>query len=276
MAKGEGLVYYKWYFDKTRELEGFVKDGILTLEQAAELFFAVQAYAENGEMREMSSPYLVMIYKPLCKDADRAKQAYDDLVEKNRANGKKGVQGKAAKAAAKAAAEGAEAPPALPPAKQVKFSPPTRKQFKDAMERFLSHDWEDEDIDASDYDIDRLYDKLNENGWTLEGHAIQSRDDWEHVLYSRFCPMDTCGIDTWMFWLKLAEECPDNVPFGELRRLGEEFEENCAECIGRDSFSGVEDYDFNVNGLRTSNCAQAIAAYVKSRFEDSKEREPTA
>lgn len=232
MAKGEGLVYYKWYFDKTRELEGFVKDGILTLEQAAELFFAVQAYAENGEMREMSSPYLVMIYKPLCKDADRAKQAYDDLVEKNRANGKKGVQGKAAKAAAKAEAEGAEAPPALLPTNQVKFSPPTLTQFKNAVEHFNGTEW-DEEADYDDYAVEGLYDELKENNWIWNGRfKVQSRADWEKLLYERFSPfsvpydkvVEGYNMSQWGVFKFVAERFPDGATLSEIGEVADNFD----------------------------------------------------
>ena len=227
MAKGEGLVYYKWYFDKTRELEGFVNDGLLTLEQAAEIFFAVQAYAEKGEVREMSSPSLRMTYKSLCTDADRAKQAYGQKVEKLKDSGKKGGKAKAANAAAKAI-DNLPTPQQSPP----KFKPPTLTQFKNAVDHFIENEWDDE-VDYSEYDVEALFDELNENGWIWDGRfKVQCRDDWELLLYNRFSPFTTpfdkveegYSLSQWDVFKIVARMYPDGATLSEINKVANHFD----------------------------------------------------
>lgn len=259
MAKGEGLVYYKWYFDKTRELEGFVNDGLLTLEQAAEIFFAVQAYAEKGEVREMSSPALRMTYKSLCTDADRAKQAYGQKVEKLQDSGKKGGKAKAANAAAKAT----ESPPA-PQQSPPKFKPPTLAQFKNAVDHFNENEWDDE-ADYSEYDVEALFDELNENGWVWKDRfAIQSRKDWETLIAHRFCPYDSCGVPEWNIFQVWANRFPIGATFSGVHTAFQEFED-CEIINGSTNF-------FEVDGKAYNTPFLAMDAFIKSRFGDSQER----
>ena len=262
MAKGEGLVYYKWYFDKSRELEGFVNDGLLTLEQAAEIFFAVQAYAEKGEVREMSSPALRMTYKSLCTDADRAKQAYGQKVEKLQDSGKKGGKAKASNAAAKAT----ESPPA-PQQSPQKFKPPTLTQFKNAVDHFNENEWDDE-AEYSDYDVEALYDELSENGWIWMGrYHIQSRHDWEMLLSYRFGPYKTGGCTDWKILNELSKKICSVFTMGELISIADDFTLSWGSWGSDD---GKEYY--KLDGQTYHEPFKAIDAFIKSRYGDSQER----
>lgn len=173
MAK---LSFYKWYFDKTRELETLVNDGDLTLAQAAELFFAVQHYADAEEKREMSCQVLKILFKSYCSDVDRAIRAYQTLCEVRAESGAKGGKKKAANAAA------ADEDPRENPQKKKKFKPPTKAEFTTAARRLANNNGYEYD----QYETDCLYDELQQNGWLLEGKRhIFSREDWEMLILIR-------------------------------------------------------------------------------------------
>lgn len=257
MAEGESLAYLKWYFNKTDALESFVKDGLITKEQAADLFFAVQAYAKTGEERDLSDPALIMQYKTLCIDIDKAKKKYVQKCETNRRNGAKGGKAKAEKAAAK----GSEAAPAAPAPEKPKFKPPTLTQFKNAVEHFNENEWDGE-ADYSDYDIESLYDELNENGWVWKDRfAIQSREDWEKLIQWRFgtysAEISGFRLIDWDLLRWTADAYPFEASLSKLANIADD----------------VEDYLEGADIKEPRYISTKIREFIKSHFIDNQERE---
>lgn len=215
MATEKGqLTYYKWYFDKSRELEQMVNTGLLSLAQAAELFFSVQEYGEKGTKREMSTDSLKILFVSYCGDVDRAKGKYQDKVNKLAENGAKGGRAKAAKAAAAKEDPGAGSDPEEP--KQPKFKPPTKAEFTTASRKMS----ERSKYDFDQYDTDRLYDELKENRWQTENkQRIFCREDWEAVIKVRlYCDYD----EFYDLFLSLSPE-----PIGRFFSLFNNFSWKC-------------------------------------------------
>ena len=167
------LVYFKWMVDDAEVLKENLSN-----EQIGELFIAVMDYLRDGTVYEVSKD-LRLIYADYKKRVDRSRITYEETCAKRAESGKKGGTAKAKNAARSAVAD-------LEQAK--KFKPPTRKQFKDAVENFSD---DGELYTASNYEIDCLYDHLVESRWMIDGFSIQNRADWESVIIARFYKPDS-------------------------------------------------------------------------------------
>lgn len=166
MGKGE-FAYYKLEFSDFETIRES-----MTPEQGMDLLAAIIEYTKSGTVVDVPQEAKVF-FAMLRKKQDRAKAKYDELCNKLAENGKKGGEAKAKNA--KGEAKEAE---------QVKkFKPPTLTQFKNAVKRIV----EDNGFDsAEDYDIESFYDQLKEANWQFEGMAIQSRKDWEKIIFAKF------------------------------------------------------------------------------------------
>ena len=162
------LSYFKWMSDDAEVL----KEN-MTAEQIGELFVAVMDYLQTGTVKEVSTD-IRFAYADYRKKVDRACVSYDETCAKRAESGKKGGKAKA-KNAAKAAGP--------TPDQAKKFKPPTLSQFKNAVKEVVDQNCFD---DVNSYDIEAFFDSLNEQAWNLEGMAIQSRKDWESIIYARF------------------------------------------------------------------------------------------
>lgn len=162
------LVYFKFMAEDAE-----VMKENLTTEQIGELFLAVMDYLETGEVADVSKA-IKYPYSDYRKRVDRARSSYEETCAKRTESGKKGGTAKA-KNAAKAAA--------TTPAQKVDFKPPTLSQFKNAVNKIVG---ENDFDDVDDYYIEAFFDKLKEQSWNFNGMAIQSRKDWEEIIYARF------------------------------------------------------------------------------------------
>lgn len=144
--------------------------------QVGELFLAVMAYVRDGTIRELP-PELKFPLAQYRAKADQSKAKYEEKCAKLAENGAKGGKAKAAKASGKR-----EATPEPP-----KFTPPTLKQFRDAVAHFYDNG-ELGDNEPEDYDIDRLYDELKAAGWKIGNEPIKSRREWELAIISQLSP----------------------------------------------------------------------------------------
>lgn len=174
------LVYFKWMVEDAKVL----KEN-LTTEQIGELFVAVMDYLQTGTVVEVSKE-IRFPYADYRNKVDRACASYDETCSKRAESGKKGGKAKAQNAA-KAAGQ--------IPNQAKKFKPPTLSQFKNAVNKIVDDSGFD---DADNYDIESFFDSLVERSWIFEGMPIQSRKDWEEIIYARFhdpLSYDNDGLD---------------------------------------------------------------------------------
>lgn len=141
-----------------------------TQAQVGELFLAVMAYVRDGTVRELP-PELKFPFAQYRAKADQSKAKYEEKCAKLAENGAKGGKAKAARVS-----DRTDATPKLP-----KFTPPTLKQFRDAVAHFYDNDALG-DNKPEDYDIDRLYDELKAAGWKIGNEPIKIRSDWEAAI----------------------------------------------------------------------------------------------
>ena len=144
-----------------------------TYAQVGELFLAVMAYTHDGTIRELP-PELKFPFAQYRSKANRSKAKYEEKCAKLAENGAKGGKAKAAKAAGDH----------QPDSPKVKFTPPTLKQFRDAVAHFYKGD-ELGDDEPEDYDVDKLYDSLKAAGWKIGREPIQNRRDWEFAIITQ-------------------------------------------------------------------------------------------
>lgn len=141
-----------------------------TKEQAGEWLFAINAYAKDGTVREVSPELVYPLHEYRAK-IDAARRKYEIKCETNAKNGAKGGRAKAENAKRKAAE--AQAP---------KFTPPTKTEYKAA----IRHMRNEGDIDCDDCMADRFFAEMTSNDWKIGTVPIQSRNDWEQIIQYRF------------------------------------------------------------------------------------------
>ncbi|WP_217959739.1 DUF6291 domain-containing protein [Acutalibacter muris] len=143
------------------------------MERFGQLVLALMYYTTDGTMPDNLPPDISMMFAIYQRKIDAAREKYEQKCLNNAKNGAKGGKAKAAKASGEAGTR--------------KFTPPTLKQFRDAVAHFYDDDELGND-EPEDYDIDRLYDELKAAGWKISGEPIQNRRDWELVIINRFSP----------------------------------------------------------------------------------------
>lgn len=148
------------------------------MERFGQLVLALMYYTTDGTMPDDLPPDLKMMFGIYQRKVDAAREKYKNKCEVNAENGSKGGKAKAENAKKKATGP--------------KFTPPTLKQFRDAVEHFI----DDGEIseDTTDYDIDSFFDKLKDAGWTINGKPIQSRTDWEFAIKARFFEFNIASV----------------------------------------------------------------------------------
>lgn len=166
------LTYFRWYVDEAQ----LIKEQ-LTNEQAGELFISVMDYLRDGTSTEVS-PAIKWPYLDYQHKIDRSREAYEKKCAINAENGAKGGTAKAENA--KKRGSGCSA------TYSCKFVPPTKKQFIAA----ITHGVDEGDISSgiSGYDIDRLFEGLSGENWTIGGEQILNRTDWEASIAIMFPP----------------------------------------------------------------------------------------
>lgn len=140
------------------------------MERFGQLILAIMRYTVDETVSEDLPPDLKIMFSIYQKKIDFAREKYKRKCETNAENGSKGGKAKAENAKKKATGP--------------KFTPPTQKQFRDAVEHFI----DDGEIseETTDYDADSFFDELRDAGWTIGGAPIQSRGDWETAIRERF------------------------------------------------------------------------------------------
>lgn len=140
------------------------------MERFGQLVLALMYYTTDGTMPDDLPPDINMMFGIYQRKVDAAREKYKNKCAVNAENGSKG--GKAKAENAKKKATGPE------------FTPPTLKQFRDAVQHFADNDEIPED--TTDYDADSFFDELKDSGWTIGGAPIQSRRDWESAIKVKF------------------------------------------------------------------------------------------
>lgn len=140
------------------------------MEQFGQLVLAIMYYTANGTIPDDLPPDLRLMFTIYQKKIDAAREKYVNKCAVNAENGAKGGKAKAENTKKKATSQN--------------FTPPTLKQFRDAVKHFVDN--EDISSDIDDYDIDAFYDGLKSAGWTIGGAAIQSRKNWESAILAKF------------------------------------------------------------------------------------------
>ena len=134
------------------------------------LVLAIMNYTMDGTMPDDLAPDLKMMFGIYQRKVDAAREKYSHVCSVRAESGAKGGKQKAENAKNKSAG--------------VKFTPPTQKQFRDAVQHFADDDEIPED--TTDYDADSFFDELKDSGWTIGGAPIQSRRDWEAAIKAKF------------------------------------------------------------------------------------------
>lgn len=140
------------------------------MERFGQLVLAIMRYTVDETVSEDLPPDLKIMFSIYQEKIDFARKKYKKTCETNAKNGAKGGKAKAENAKKKATGP--------------KFTPPTQKQFRDAVEHFADNLEIPED--TTDYDADSFFDELKDAGWTIGGEPIQSRADWETAIKERF------------------------------------------------------------------------------------------
>lgn len=131
---------------------------------------ALMYYTTDGTTPDDLPPDINMMFGIYQRKVDAAREKYEKKCATNAENGSKGGKAKAENSKKKTTG--------------AKFTPPTQKQFRDAVQHFADNDEIPED--TTDYDADSFFDELREAGWTIGGAPIQSRGDWEWAIRERF------------------------------------------------------------------------------------------
>lgn len=140
------------------------------MERFGQLVLALMYYTTDGTMPDDLPPDINMMFGIYQRKVDAAREKYKNKCAVNAENGAKGGKAKAKNAKKMAAGP--------------KFTPPTQKQFRDAVQHFADNDEIPED--TTDYDTDAFFDELKDSGWTIGGAPIQSRADWEAAIRAKF------------------------------------------------------------------------------------------
>ena len=148
------------------------------MERFGQLVLALMYYTADGTMLDDLPSDLKIMFGIYQRKVDAAREKYENKCAANAKNGAKG---------GKAKAENARKKP-----DGVKFSPPTQKQFRDAVKHFVDMDEISED--TTDYDADSFFDKLRDAGWTIGGAPIQSRTDWETAIKAKFFDFNIASV----------------------------------------------------------------------------------
>lgn len=145
------------------------------LDRFGKLVLALMYYTADGTEPDDLPPDLRAMFAIYQRKIDAAREKYDHTCAVRAENGSKGGKAKAENAKRKSGG--------------AKFSPPTKKQFRDAVQHFADNDEIPED--TTDYDADSFFDGLKDSGWTIGGAPIQSRRDWEAAIRAKFYRYDS-------------------------------------------------------------------------------------
>lgn len=174
-AKKVGLPRPPFYASEYLDMAEILQ---FAMERFGQLILAIMRYTVDETVPEDLPPDLKIMFSVYQKKVDFAREKYQSKCKTNAENGKKG---------GKAKAENVKKMAAGP-----KFTPPTQKQFRDAVEHFIDNGEISED--TTDYDADSFFDKLKDAGWTINGNPIQSRTDWECAIKAKFFEFNIASI----------------------------------------------------------------------------------
>lgn len=162
------LTYYRWYIDEVETMRELFSPA-----QMGELFFAVMDYVRDGTVREVSAETRYA-YIDCMKKVDRSRTAYEKKVANLSANGAKG-----GRARAENARRDQEEKQTAPSSGAGAFVPPTRRRFHQTARRLAG----EEGAEAMDGEaVDALYDRLEGEGWTIDGEPLRGDGDWKGAL----------------------------------------------------------------------------------------------
>ncbi len=170
----DDLYYFQWEVSDAKTLQKMLDAGKITLAQVGELFLAVMDYVNQEEVEV--SPELLFIYTAFQTRIDSKREARVKVGMARAESGRKGGQAKAESAKAESARK-----------TETTFTPPTKKQFLDAIEHFAD---EGAISEPDDYEIDEFYDELKDSGWRIGGAPIRRRSDWEEAIVAKFNEID--------------------------------------------------------------------------------------
>lgn len=224
----------------------------MTKEQGFELICAIVDYSRDGTIAELPAE-LRIPFAMLKKKVDQAHKVYEDKCNTLKENGRKGGQ---------ARAKNREQAAGSAPAQVKKFKPPTLSQFKNAVKKIVN-DFSFDDADS--YDIESFFDSLVERSWIFEGMAIQSRKDWEEIIYARFhdpLSYDCEGLYTSYYDIFCYVICT----YQQLHHQWDDIETILSDLICRCWKNGV----WNVNGceFEKKNWKAAIDALLPEWIEE--------
>lgn len=171
------------------------------MERFGQLVLALMYYTADGTMPDDLSPDLKMMFGIYQRKVDAALEKYKKKCATNAENGSKGGKAKAENSKKKTTG--------------AKFTPPTQKQFRDAVKHFA--DCGDIDEDTSDYDRDAFFDQLEESGWAIKNRPIQCRSDWEYAIRAKFFNFNVSSISHLyysVFSAIFSDFCPDGGESG--------------------------------------------------------------
>lgn len=164
------LSYIKLFIDDLSLVES-----CFTREQAGEWLFAINAFAKDGTIREVS-PDLIYLFRAYMAKIEASKKNYDEICRKRAEAGRNGGKAKAANAKARAQQEVEGEQPA------DAFAPPTKKQYMDAVQHFRNS----EEIHVDNFEAGEFFDKLKADSWKISGVSIQAAKEWQDALAARF------------------------------------------------------------------------------------------
>lgn len=171
------------------------------MEQFGQLILAIMRYTVDERISEDLPPDLKIMFSIYRKKIDFAREKYIKKCTTNAENGSKGGKAKAENSKKKTTG--------------AKFTPPTQKQFRDAVKHFA--DCGDIDEDTSDYDRDAFFDQLEESGWAIKNRPIQCRSDWEYAIRAKFFNFNVSSISHLyysVFSAIFSDFCPDGGESG--------------------------------------------------------------
>lgn len=148
------------------------------MERFGQLILAIMRYTLDETIPEDLTPDLKIMFSVYQKKIDFAREKYKKKCATNTENGSKGGKAKAENSRKKTIG--------------AKFTPPTQKQFRDAVQHFADNDEIPED--TTDYDADSFFDELKDSRWTIGGAPIQSRRDWESAIKAKFFKFNIASV----------------------------------------------------------------------------------
>ena len=236
------MVYLKLYLDEVE-----MWDQELTREEIGTLVVAVAAYAKDGSIVDIPQN-LRFAFADQRRKVDHSKTVYDSKVE----NGRKGGLKKAENAKKKSSGE--------------KFTPPTLKQFRDAVEHFIDEGEIPED--TTDYDADSFFDELKSTGWTIGGKDIQHRSEWEAAIRAKFVLHDI-NVISHLYYQVFSTVFADFYTDGSEKS---KFWLDDITCVFTDSYDEPSK-SWVIQGQRfnAADWKEALALFMKqySEFSDS-------